>query len=293
MEPGIVVGVDETGSGAAAVQWAVREALLRRLPLVAARSWMPSQTYAYGAAGYLVSGGDQLEAETCAAEQLKLAGELLPGSDALRGRSVAVMGSPAQVLLGLSRHGELLVVGTRGAGALSRLVLGSVSSAVLHHAHGVVVVVPELPVPAGPPERVVVGYDHSPGATHAVGVAAEMARRYRCRLVLAHVREQLWVEGGRGSLDDVDAGAGLLSQPAVRSAVQAAGLDVGDVDAVVAPGQAAATLTAMVTDRDVLVLGSRGRGGFTGLLLGSTSTQCAQHAVCPVVVVHDTDPQAT
>ena len=59
------------------------------------------------------------------------------------------------------------------------------------------------------------------------------------------------------------------------------------VETEVVTGHAAAVLLEMTRPGDVLVVGSRGRGGFRGLLMGSTSTQCAQHTTCPVVVVPD------
>ncbi|BDB42140.1 universal stress protein [Mycobacterium kiyosense] len=73
-----------------------------------------------------------------------------------------------------------------------------------------------------------------------------------------------------------------LSQTAVRAAL---GADADAVERVVEEASPVRALTAAARDADLLVVGSRGRGGFTGLLLGSVSTQCAQHAPCPVVII--------
>jgi len=59
-----------------------------------------------------------------------------------------------------------------------------------------------------------------------------------------------------------------------------------EVERRVVQGRAAAALVDESRDADLLVVGSRGHGGFAGLLLGSVSQQCAHHAACPVVIVH-------
>jgi nucleotide-binding universal stress UspA family protein len=58
-----------------------------------------------------------------------------------------------------------------------------------------------------------------------------------------------------------------------------------DVTQIVRQGQAAEVLVAEAKEAELLVVGSRGRGGFAGLLLGSVSQQCAHYAPCPVVIV--------
>jgi nucleotide-binding universal stress UspA family protein len=66
-----------------------------------------------------------------------------------------------------------------------------------------------------------------------------------------------------------------------------------EIDAVAAEGAPAGVLLDAAVGADLLVVGSRGRGGFVGLLLGSVSQQCAQHASCPVVIVrHDVHDEA-
>ncbi len=75
----------------------------------------------------------------------------------------------------------------------------------------------------------------------------------------------------------------VLQEEGVESTAQV------PVTTVVAEGAAAAALLEAADGAELLVVGSRGHGGFTGLLLGSVSQQCATHGRCPVVVVHPTD----
>ena len=74
------------------------------------------------------------------------------------------------------------------------------------------------------------------------------------------------------------------ARDAVQRAADAEGVDV-PVDVRVVQASAASALLEAARDADLLVVGSRGRGGFAGLLLGSVSQQCSQHAACPVVIV--------
>ena len=140
---GIVVGVDGSHGAHRALEWAMREAAARHAPLavitvhqVAASGWIvapvflpvdePTVEHARQAAE---------EAVAKAAAQL---GEPQPVPVTVR----TVTGFPAQELIEASRDADLLVVGSRGRGGFARLVLGSVSDQVMHHAHCPVVVVP-------------------------------------------------------------------------------------------------------------------------------------------------------
>ena len=94
-----------------------------------------------------------------------------------------------------------------------------------------------------------------------------------------------------GAYIPMDPGLDEELETNTRQAVEGALADAGDVDAnvdfdtIVREGQAAHVLLEEAESADLLVLGSRGLGGFRGLLLGSISQQCAHHASCPVVIV--------
>ncbi len=279
----IVVGVDPSPAGQAAMRWALREALAGGLPLKALRAWLTPAFGRYYPPGSPLADRDPeacVEAQQLADEQLKHAREEVPGTDTVEADGSAVMGAPPQVLLDAGRDAAMIVVGSRGHGALSRAVLGSVSSSVVHHAHCPVVVVPAEH--DGPVTRVLVGVDHSPGSLSALRLGVAEARRHDVPLAPVLVHEMVWTAAwDSGGL----AGLEARERQALVSAATAAGATGLQIDPQIATGQPSATLLRLAGPQDLLVVGSRGRGGFAGLLLGSTSTQCAQHAPCPVVVV--------
>ena len=139
--------------------------------------------------------------------------------------------------------------------------------------------------------RIVVGVDGSKGSLSALHFAVDEARLRGADLRVV----MTW------SLDPgTYAGVGGLScgiDPTVLEQSARAELDrfldevVGRsdgvrIDGVLTMGPAAQVLIAEAEEADLLIVGSRGHGGFAGLLLGSVSHQCALHALCPVVIVH-------
>ena len=283
----IVVGVDPQPAGQRALDWALREARVRCLPLTVVRSWL---TPVFGM--YYPAGSDLAarvpdacdEARQVAEDMLKLAVERIPGADAVVTSVETVMGAPAQVLVEIAGTDSMLVVGSRGAGVLSRAVLGSVSSAVLHHACCPVVVVPERADASTAPHRVLVGVDHSAEALAALRIAVPEAQLHGARLVPLFAHDPALTAGTPVDLALLEAS----ERESLRAAAVAAGARATDTAPEVVTGHPGEALLAATRPTDLLVLGSRGRGGFAGLLLGSTSTQVAQHAQCPVMVVRST-----
>lgn len=164
-------------------------------------------------------------------------------------------GHAAPELVGACADADLLVIGSRGRGPVTGLVLGSVSRACLAHASCPVVVVRPQPEQARSHGRVLVGVDLSGHCSQALRVAAEEARK------------QL-LEWGRTLVAGEIASAGVAGRP------------------VVVHGHAPEVLVRHSARADLLVVGSRGHNPVTGLLLGSTSEQCARRAHCPVMVTH-------
>jgi nucleotide-binding universal stress UspA family protein len=137
---------------------------------------------------------------------------------------------------------------------------------------------------------IVVGIDDSPGAAAALRWAAEEARLRHARLEVVHAWE--WPYRDRlGELADealdtkgfADA-AGVVVATMVQRALGDDARDLA-VESRTEEGAPADVLLAAARRADLLVVGSRGRGGFEGLLLGSVSQQCARHAPCPVAIV--------
>lgn len=280
----IVVGVDPSPAGRQALDWAVRECLARGAALTVLRAWQTPAFGFYYAIEPAISDGPPLaqsEAQRVADDELKLALERVPGGDGLDAHASAVMGPAAHVLVDAAQDASMVVVGSRGLGALSRAVLGSVSSSVLHHAGCPVAVIPErAEVRQVQPPRVLVGIDHSPASQAALRYAVEHARRHGAVLVPVFVHEPVVAAAGQ-SLSGLEGSE--------RASLEATAAAAGAGDLVVEPevctGHAGEVLYQLARPQDVLVTGSRGRGGFAGLLLGSTSTSVAQHATSPVVVV--------
>ncbi|MEX2324165.1 MAG: universal stress protein [Nitriliruptoraceae bacterium] len=151
-------------------------------------------------------------------------------------------------------------------------------------------------------KRIVVGIDGSDNAVRALTWAADEAALHGAVLQVAHVYEHqpAWMAYAYGE------GMSAAQVDAVRESIQASAHEAEEharavVDRVMSEAEIADTvktesvvvegsrpaeeLVRLSQDADLLVVGSRGRGGFAGLLLGSVSQQCATHAACPVVII--------
>jgi nucleotide-binding universal stress UspA family protein len=282
---GIVVGVSPSTAGAAALDWALGQAVLRGVPVAAVRAWdIPSSGPYYSVGTALRTTSPDFEATELqiARDALSQARARVPGAEAVEATAVATRGRAPEVLVTAAREAELLAVGARGVGALTRVVhLGSVSSSVLHHATGPVAVVPDQPAAPAQP-RIVVGVDDSPRSARALEWAVQQARLSSAVLVPVEVRGQERRKD-EAALAELDA----AERRRLSAAAEKAG--AGDADVPVEPevrsGHAAHELIAAAEGAALLVVGTRGRGGFATLLLGSTTHQVAGHASCPVVVV--------
>jgi len=130
---------------------------------------------------------------------------------------------------------------------------------------------------------IIVGIDGSPHATKALSWAATQARLTGWHLELVAAWEEPAPYGMPLALAGVDLEAN--ARELIDKAAADIDLPEDRVHTKVVYGPAARMLVEMSSDADLLVVGSRGHGKFTGMLLGSVSTYCVHHAECPVVVV--------
>lgn len=200
----------------------------------------------------------------------------------------------AQALLAKADGAQLLVVGSRGRGAVRSALLGSVALHCVTHAPCPVEVVHQNPVDDGSRPRVLVGVDGSDTSRATLVAAVTEAVRMGADVdavasfVSADYRTDLHTTV-IPSVEDVRSALEARTDLLVRD-VLAERREHGDaVPAVrieVAEGPATEVLLRRARPADLLVVGSRGRGAFRGLLLGSVALHCAMHAPCPVLVVH-------
>jgi nucleotide-binding universal stress UspA family protein len=131
---------------------------------------------------------------------------------------------------------------------------------------------------------IVVGIDHSTEAKAALGFALEEARLRRARLLAVHAIDAF---GTYPSLAVDVSAVHRAAEELLENVTSDVNGEAGDVEIErrVVEGAPGAALVAESRGADLLIVGSRGHGGFSGLLLGSVSQKCADHAACPVVIV--------
>jgi nucleotide-binding universal stress UspA family protein len=140
---GIIVGIDGSGHSRRALEWAVREAAVRQVPLTVITVHQVASS-AWTGRGIMYAQDDELatQARKSAQEEtdhvLEQTGDKHPPQVTVK----AVSGLPAEQLLAAAEDADMLVIGSRGSGGFSRLLLGSVSSQVTHHATCPVAIIP-------------------------------------------------------------------------------------------------------------------------------------------------------
>ena len=283
-------GVDGTEGAEHALKWALREAGARGLPLTAALAWESAARLSDEA--HLAS--EPADSEAQARRTLDLYIVQTIGDEAAAGVQRHTERHPApRALLDAAVGASLLVVGSRGLGGLGRLVLGSVSECCLHYTPCPLAIVYRTDTAIdGEMARVVVGIDGSEAARVALEWAAQQAALHKASLEIVHAWKLPYGYGmpsTSAGLDPsrIEEGARAILDAAVES-VDADVLSA-PVEATLVAGGAAAAILERAKGADLVVVGSRGLGGFAGLLIGSVGHQVAHHATTPVVVVPKTE----
>lgn len=281
----VIVGIDGSTASRTALDWAAQEAARTgaRLRVLLAYHWRwPGPVVA-------TERLEQFAREQAEVVVDDAVADTRAGHPGLEVTGSAVLGTAADVLISAARTASLVVVGSRGHHGFTGALLGSVSSQVATHAPGSVAVVRgRADADTGP---VVVGVDGSALAHEVLGTAFEHAARRDCELVAIRVYSTPlppWTIGVpplnynpvqvRSALHDElaeDVARWQEKYPTVAARVRTPG------------GEAARALVEASDTAQLLVVGSRGHGGFTGLLLGSVSQHLLHHANCPVLIARD------
>ena len=296
----ILVGVDSSTAAERALDRALLDGQRTGLPVRVMHVWQ-APVWVAGALGSVTdydalasTVGSDHDARLLVEELVAKARTRLLSDAPVEVRVEVTQGSPGRALVEAAHDAFELVVGNRGHGALASALLGSTTGHAVHHAPCPVTVVPELGAPVGPYRRVVVGVDGSPGARAALRHGLAVAARERCPLTVVHA----WAVSalptgvdllGAEELDRYEAATRAWLATEVAATLDDAATDVS-VRQEVVHGHASATLLDLAGPDDLLVLGSRGRGGFAGLHLGSVSSQCARHARSTVTVLRAGQP---
>lgn len=288
----IVAAVDGSPSSTAAVEWAAQDAELRQLPLhlvhvvppavVPAGPWPQAPVELLEA---LDAEGSQIlhDAQTLA----------LQATSPSRAANVTteMLHSPiVPTLIDLSQDATMVVLGCRGTGTVETALLGSVSSGLVHHAHCPVAVIhDEDPLVARSPKApVLVGIDGSPTSELATEIAFDEASRRRARLVALHA----WSDMGPLEFPSINWAPiewrNIKERETEVLTERLCGWqerypDVV-VEKIVVADRPAPRLLEHAHSAQLVVVGSHGRGGFPGMLLGSVSRTVVNSARIPVIV---------
>lgn len=283
-EAPLVVGVDGSAAAAAAVRWAVQEAHRRLARLCVVHALNQRHSGAFHRANPAFVAEERRAADevldTAVRQARALAGDVVV-------HPVLEVGQPSVVLLRQAAGADLVVLGSKGRGGFAGLLLGSTSLQVAMHASCPVVVLRDPCTGAGPASgRIVVGTDGSPSSDSALRFAFTWARRHGRGLTVVRAwgSSAIFVDvPGSAKWEQVE----KEEQVALSEALVPWRDRYPEVDVVekVVLGNAAALLVDESAAAELLVVGSRGRGGFGGLLLGSVSHAALHHARCPVAVV--------
>jgi nucleotide-binding universal stress UspA family protein len=271
--PPVVVGVDGRQPSLHALEWALAEADRRHCPcdvVAVSADWRHAADVAWTDLDSVV---DTVRS--------------FNGLDHVPVQSLVMSGHPGPALRSAAADAAMLVVGTRGRSAVTEALFGSVAEDCLRQPVSCpIVVVPPATRIQSSFGRVVVGVDGSPSSRSALVWAAGWAGCRGADLVVVHAWHVLvppvtpfapaaWEAS-------LEAATVILGR-----AIERASQITPDVHSRLLMSTATSALRAEAAKADLLVVGARGRGPWTGALVGSVSQSCARHAPCPVAIVRN------
>jgi len=280
---GVLVGVDGSPASDAAVIWAAHEAAMRNVPLTMVhmfKTFVPTVPQIPTPGG--VPAWQEDDGHKVLEQAVKIAEDAEPRDRKISIRSEVKPSPPVPTLVDLSEEAEMVVVGCNGRGAVARVLLGSVSSGVVRSAKCPVAVIHAeasyLPHAARAP--VLVGIDCSPASELALAIAIDEASRRGVELTALHA----WSDVAVYQLPWLD----WKSEAERNLAEYLAGwrerypdVKVNRIIALDHPGRA---LIEESESAQLVVVGSHGRGGLSGMLLGSVSNAVVHAVRTPVIV---------
>lgn len=288
---GIFVCVDGSAASHAAVAWATQEAIMRQLPITIMHvippvvvGWPVGQMYADMTEWQQENGQHVVE------EARKTLSANLGNSTPPEIHVQIVYSGVLPGLIEASRDAWMIVVGSQGMGALGRLLLGSVTTGLIHHAHCPVAVI-HTDEGAAPDSNapVLLGIDGSPASEAATALAFDEASRRGTGLVALHAWSDVGVFPMLG-MDLRDSEAKGQEVLAERLAGWQERYPDVHVKRLLFCDKPSRWLLQESENAQLVVVGSHGRGGFRGMLLGSVSSAVAQSVRVPVIVVRDSYP---
>ena len=283
---GILVAVDGSPESDAAVRWATEEAVLHDAPITLAHVVVPvvvTWPVRYLQAEFNRSQEDNARQVLEQAEKLVRASRDESALPDVRTEVLHDYDVPA--LVSASKNARMVVVGNRGLGVVGRAVLGSVSGGLVHHARCPVAIVhadqAQAPDPASP---VLLGIDGSPASEAATALAFDEASRRQVDLVALHAWSDvgLFPIAGMDWHEYEDVGHEVLGERLAGWQEQYPDVHVHRR---IVCDRPARWLIEESQQAQLVVVGSHGRGGFAGMLLGSVGSAVAQGAKAPVIVV--------
>ncbi|MEP7115285.1 MAG: universal stress protein [Ilumatobacteraceae bacterium] len=286
----IIVGVDGSDTSFEALRWAVYEAGRRSAEIKIVSCYTAPAYGGLGGAVYPTA----VELETLkdeSAELVQRAVDIAVGIDReLVVEGVTLMSSPVVGLAESALPGDQIVVGTTGHTGLVDGLVGSVTTGVTHRAHVPVVVVPfKASTKVGAAmKRIVVGVDGSPESLRALAWAYDEALASGAVLDVVHAWAYPY-SVSRNSMREVRKPMEFEAVNELQTSLDSLGARLTEGSVVVNPklceNTPAEALLKAGSRADLIVVGSRGRGGLRSVLLGSVSRSVMYHALCPVAVV--------